>query len=121
MKDSCIIFEKLFANGKKTVNIYCENNYENVEELIVNYDIYYHDGKGLHGYAAVELKNVLEAYGFTNYDMLKNYLYEKYKDNLNSWKEILNEFKEKGLDPYESEDESFMTPAGNPVWTNINF
>lgn len=119
MEGNCIICEKKFANGEKIVYIYCDNDYENGTELIVNYDIYYHNGQGKHGYASIELADVLEAYDYVSYDMLKDYLYNKYKDNSNSWKEILNEFEEKGLDIIENEDESNMTPDGNPVWTNL--
>ena len=117
-EEKCLICNKVFANGEKTIEFYCDKIDGSIE-LIINYDIYYHDGNGRHGYASIGLNEVLKAYSFENYNVLKNHLFSKYKNDDKSWEKILDDFRRKGLDPYEDESESIMGLDGSEFYTNI--
>ncbi len=53
----------------------------------------------------IDTKDVITAFGFTDYKELKTYFAERYKDDIKAWHKIVKEMEEKGLSPSVDESE----------------
>lgn len=111
----CIIFAKKYANCIKEVHFYSSDLLgDNIDVFQLDYNIYYSNGEFRNGNCMVDTKDVISAFGFIKYEELKKYLSDKYLDNENAWKEIIQEFKGKGLSTNVDESQ-----GGDGYFTNI--
>ena len=103
---ACILFAKRYANNMKEIFFYSSDFMGDGEDLFqMDYNVEYTNGEFLHGDASIETKSVLAAFGFTDYDELKNYFSNKYADDEKAWQKIIDEMKGKGLSPSVDESE----------------
>ena len=105
-KTVCVLYAEEFENGMKEIYFYSSDFMDEGEDSFqMDYNIEYDNGKSLHGDCMVNTKELVNAFGFTDYDELKAYFAEKYSDDENAWKEIIKEINDKGLYANEYEDE----------------
>ena len=112
-KNTCVLFANKFANGKKDIYFYSSDFMgDGVDVFQLDYNIEYANGEMKYGNCMIDTKEILSAFGFANYEELKNYFVGKYDDDENAWKSIIKEMEGKGLSPGVDEQEGgpgFMT------------
>lgn len=112
-KNTCVLFAKKYANCMKEIYFYSSDFMGDGEDVFqMDYNIEYLNGEFKYGNCMVDTKDIIPAFGFTNYEDLKKYLAEKYVDDEKAWQKIVNEMKEKGLEPGVDEQvggSDFMT------------
>lgn len=105
-KTACVLYAKKFANGMKEIYFYSSDFMGDGEDLFqMDYNITYTNGEFQNGNCMVDTKDIITAFGYTNYDELKAYLAGKYSDDEKAWQKIVKEIKEKGLNPNIDENE----------------
>ena len=112
-KNACVLYAKKFANGMKEIHFYSSDFMGDGEDLFqMDYNVEYTNGEFKNGNCMVDTKDVLSAFGFTNFEELKVYLGKKYNDDEKAWQRIVKEMEDKGLSPNVDENEggpNFMT------------
>ena len=114
-KTCCILYVNKFANGIKYIYFYSSDLLGfGEEDFQLEYDIEYSNGDFQHGYAIISTKELIDAFGFEDYNSLKLYFANKYVDDINAWRKIIMEIQGKGLSPNIDENE-----GGNNYMTNL--
>ena len=112
-KNVCILFAKKYANCMKEVYFYSSDFMGDGEDVFqLDYNIEYTNGEIRSGNCMIDTKEILPAFGFANYDELKKYLAEKYVDDEDAFRKIVQEMVGKGLEPGVDEqvgEPGFMT------------
>ena len=114
-KTCCILYVNKFANGIKYIYFYSSDLLGfGEEDFQLEYDIEYSNGDFQHGDAIISTKELIDAFGFEDYNSLKLYFANKYVDDINAWRKIIMEIQGKGLSPNIDENE-----VGNNYMTNL--
>lgn len=114
-KTVCILYASQFANGMKEIHFYSSDFMQDGEDSFqFEYNIEYTNGDFLHGDGMIDTKEVIDAFGFTDYAELRDYFSDKYKDDGKAWHKMVKEMKDKGLSPNVDENE-----GGRNYMTNI--
>ena len=114
-KTCCILYVNKFANGIKYIYFYSSDLFGfGEEDFQLEYDIEYSNGDFQHGDAIISTKELIDAFGFEDYNSLKLYFANKYVDDINAWRKIIMEIQGKGLSPNIDENE-----GGNNYMTNL--
>lgn len=112
---ACVLYAKKFANGMREVHFYSSGFMGNGrDQLQIDYNIDYTNGDFQNGSCMIDTKEVIEAFGFTDYKALKTYFANKYNDDEKAWQKIVKEMEDKGLSPSIDESE-----GGDTIMTNI--
>ncbi len=105
-KTCCILYVNKFANGIKYIYFYSSDLLGvGEEDFQLEYDIEYSNGDSQHGDAIINTKDLIDAFGFEDYNSLKLYFANKYVDDMNAWRKIIMEIQGKGLSPSIEENE----------------
>ena len=65
------------------------------------------------------MKEVLKAYSFSDFESLKNYYYKKYNNDRQVWKKIVEELRQKNLNPTVDENELSTFDDGSFIMSNL--
>lgn len=105
-KNIGILLAKRFANAIKEIYFYSSDFSGNGKDLFqMEYNMEYDNGDIQEGNCSIDTEDVLSAFGFKDYEELKSYLVNKYNEDNNAWRKIVDEMREKGLSPMVDEDE----------------
>lgn len=115
----CFLYANEFANGCKVVYIYISDIDDNEVQFNVEYNLSYSIGEEHDGYCFLDMKEVLKAYGFSDFESLKNYYYKKYNNDRQVWKKIVEELRQKNLNPTVDENELSTFDDGSFIMSNL--
>ncbi len=109
----CILSAKKCSNCLKETYFYSSDMAnEGFDDFQLEYNVEYSNGDFQYGSCEIATEEVLEAFGFNSYNDLKKYFSDKYIDKDDAWRAIVQEMREKGLEPLVDEgegDDNFMT------------
>lgn len=115
----CFLYANKFANGYKVVYIYISDIDDNEGQFNVEYNISYSNGEEHDGYCFLDMKEVLKAYSFCDFGSLKNYYFNKYNNDRQVWEKIVEELKQKNLNPIVDENELSTFDDGSFIMSNL--
>ena len=93
-----IISESEKLDYREVVDVYYQKPYKDGRyTLNIDYCMESDTGESLNGTCITDLAEVLYVFEKQNYDELKVFLIESYKDNEDAWNTIIEDFKSKGL------------------------
>ena len=102
----CILLAKECANCFKDTYFYSSDLInEGFDDFQLESNVEYSNGDFLCRSCIIPTEEVLDAFGFGSYNDLKKYLSDKYIDKDDAWSAIVQEMKDKGLEPSIDEDE----------------
>ena len=105
-KTACILFADIIDNGTKEIYFYSSDFMnDGIDMFQFEYNVNYDSGEFREGNGFVDTQEILDAFGFTNYDELKAYVANKYNDDEDAWQKIVEELEAKGLNPNVEESE----------------
>lgn len=113
IRNKCTLCSKKYANSKKEICFYIESMDGNDEiQFNIEYHTEYSNGELQDGYAYVDIEELAEAYGMNDFNEIKQYFISKYKDDERAFKNIIENMKGKGLNPYIDETEGEYSDNG---------
>ena len=93
-----IISESEKLDYREVVYVYYQDPYKDGRyTLNIDYSMESDSGDSLNGTCITDLTEVLDVFEKQNFDELKAFLIEYYKDNEDAWNTIIEDFKSKGL------------------------
>ena len=113
IRNKCTLCSKRYANSKKEVYFYAESMEDNDDiQFNIEYHTEYSNGELQDGYAYVDIEELAEAYRMNDFNEIKQYFISKYKDDERAFKNIIEDMKGKGLNPYIDETEGEYSENG---------
>ncbi len=107
-KSLCILFANKKNNNRKGIYFYSSDLCDDgVEVLQLEYIIELFNGDSKEGNCIVDTDDILAAFNFKTYNDLKRYFYDKYVDKDDAWQSIIQEIKDKGLNPSIDESDTY--------------
>ena len=107
---ACVLYASKFVNGTKEIHFYSSDFMNEGEDLFqFEYNTVYTNGDFQHGDGMIDTKEVLEAFGFSDYAELKAHFYAKYNDDKKAWHKIVKELEDKGLSPSVDENDALCS------------
>lgn len=106
-----VLFNQKLNDSEKGIYIYLQDICGDGELYFnVEYNVEYSNGSSVNGNANTSISNVLNAYGFENYEKLSEYLINKYGNSTTSFNKIVKEMQNKGITLHVDESETHQGP-----------